>query len=374
MNPDLGPSSTRASPPLGLLESSPPRSSEEELSLLAMASALLRSRRAILRWALLGGALCAVVSLARHRTFTSESSFLPQAQRTPQSLSGIAAQLGLSLPTADGSQGPAFYVDLLQSPTILGQVVDSSYTAPSLSRGAVSLPELYRVREESAALRREKTIERLGEDVNADFDGLTNVVKLGVRSRDPELSRALNERLLTLVNHFNQETRKSRAAAEREFTERRRAEVRDDLRAAEDRLQTFLQRNRDYQQSPQLAFERERLVREISQQSQLYSTISQAFEQAKIEEVRDTPVITVLETPDVPAKADSRHLVRYIVVGVVLGIMVGVAMALAGYFGEQLRARNKDEYATFAALRRAALRDLTRPMRLFGRSRSDDDG
>jgi uncharacterized protein involved in exopolysaccharide biosynthesis len=373
VNPDLGPSPTRASPPIGLLESSPPRPSEEELSLLAMASALLRSRRAILLWALLGGALCAVVSLARHRTFTSESSFLPQAQRTPQSLSGIAAQLGLSLPTADGSQGPAFYVDLLQTPTILGQVVDGRYTAPNLSRGPVSLSELYRVHEESAALTREKTVERLDKDVNAYFDGLTNVVKLAVRSRDPELSRELNQRLLDLVNHFNQETRKSRAAAEREFTERRRAEIRADLRAAEDRLQTFLQRNRDYLQSSQLSFERERLVREISQQSQLYSTVSQAFEQAKIEEVRDTPVITVLEIPDVPAKPDSRNLVRYIVVGVVLGIMVGVALALTRYFGEQLRARNADEYATFASLRRAALRDLTRPMRLFGRSRNGDD-
>jgi uncharacterized protein involved in exopolysaccharide biosynthesis len=322
----------------------------------------------------MGGALCAVVSLARHRTFTSESSFLPQAQRPPQSLSGIAAQLGLNLPTADGSQGPAFYVDLLQSPTILGQIVDGRYEAPRLSRGPVSLSELYRVREESAALTREKTIERLDKDVGADFDGLTNVVKLAVRSRDPELSRELNERLLTLVNHFNQETRKSRAAAEREFTERRRAEVRADLRAAEDRLQTFQQRNRDYGQSPQLTFERERLVREISQQSQLYSSVSQAFEQAKIEEVRDTPVITILETPDLPAEADSRHLVRYIVVGVVLGIVVGVVAALARYFGEQLRARNTDEYATFASLRRAALRDLTRPMRLFGRSRNGDDG
>ena len=372
MSPDRDPSPTRAGPSLGWVESAPRAAAEEELSLLAMASAILRSRRAIFGWALLGGALCGLYSLVRHRTFTSESSFLPQVQRPAQSLSGIAAQLGLSLPNMDNSQGPAFYVDLLGSETILGQVVDSSYTAPRLRAGRVSLADLYRIRPKTPALRREETIERLAKDVDADFDARTNVVKLSVRSRDPQLARQLNERLLTLVNRFNQETRQSRAAAEREFTERRRAEVRADLRSAEDRLQSFLQRNREYAQSPPLNFEHDRLAREINQQSQLYSTVSQAFEQAKIEEVRDTPVITVLEAPDVPAKPDSRRLVRNLLLGVVIGSLVGISAALARFFGEQLRTRNVAEYATFAALRRAAVRDLTRPLRLLGRSRSDD--
>jgi uncharacterized protein involved in exopolysaccharide biosynthesis len=237
----------------------------------------------------------------------------------------------------------------------------------------VKLPDLYRIdADDPPALRRVETIERLAKDVDVDVNSGTNVVSLEVRSRDPELSRQMSERLLALVNQFNQQTRKSRAAAEREFTERRRAEVRADLRAAEDQLQVFLQRNRVYAQSPQLAFERERLIREISQQSQLYSTVSQAYEQAKIEEVRDTPVITILEAPDVPARPDPRRLVRNLALGIVLGGMVGIAIAFARFFGEQLRARNAAEYATFTALRRATVRDLTRPIWLLGRSRHDE--
>jgi uncharacterized protein involved in exopolysaccharide biosynthesis len=372
MNPDFGSPPTRTDSELRWAGG--PLPSGEELSLLAFASALLRARRAVLACALAGAAFFAAVALVRHRTFTSESSFLPQAKRTPQGLSGIAAELGLNIPSLDGSQGPEFYGDLLRSKTILGEVVDGKYTAPRLRpTGTVNLPDLYRIDPDDApALRREEAIERLAKDVDVDVNSGTNVVSLEVRSRDPELSRQMSERLLTLVNQFNQQTRKSRAAAEREFTERRRVEVRADLRAAEDRLQAFLQRNRVYAQSPQLAFERERMIREISQQSQLYSSVSQAYEQAKIEEVRDTPVITILEAPGVAAKPDSRRLVRNLALGIVLGGMVGIAIAFARFFGEQLRARNATEYATFAALRRATVRDLTRPVWLLGRSRHDE--
>jgi uncharacterized protein involved in exopolysaccharide biosynthesis len=372
MTPDFVPDPARAE--ADLQRTRRPMPSEEELSILAALSAVLRARRAVLACALAGALVAVGVALARHRTFTSHSSFVPQAQRLSQGLGGLAAQLGFNLPNLEGAQGPSFYGDLLQTKTILGEVVDTSYTAPRLAPGGtVRLADVYRVDpDDPPAVRRVEAIKRLEKNLDVDVNSATNVVTLEVRSRDPELSRQINQRLLLLLNQFNQETRQSRAAAEREFTERRRSEVRADLRAAEDRLQKFLQSNRDYSHSPQLVFERDRLSREISQQSQLYSTVSQAYEQAKIEEVRDTPVITILEAPDLAAKPDSRRLIRNLLLGLVLGGMVGMVVAFVRFFGEQLQARNAPEYAAFSALGRATVRDLTRPMWLLSRRRPDD--
>jgi hypothetical protein len=46
-------------------------------------------------------------------------------------LPGLAAQFGLTLPTSDGGQSPAFYADLLTSHEILGALVDTRFEHPS---------------------------------------------------------------------------------------------------------------------------------------------------------------------------------------------------------------------------------------------------
>ena len=125
----------------------------------------------------------------------------------------------------------------------------------------------------------------------------TGVVELEVTAGNPGLAQEINQRLIDLVNEFNLRTRQSQAANERAFTERRLEEVRQELRATEDGLQSFLQRNRDYTNSPALTFQVERLQREVSMRQEVFTTLAQEFQQAKIEEVRDTPVITVVEAP-----------------------------------------------------------------------------
>ena len=65
--------------------------------------------------------------------------------------------------------------------------------------------------------------------------------------------------MLDLVSEFNLEKRQSQAAAERKFTEERSEQARTELLDAENRLQRFLQRNRDFGNDPSLTFERDRL-------------------------------------------------------------------------------------------------------------------
>ena len=100
---------------------------EEELSFLRLANVVLRHRRMVVGWGLLVFALVVGLTLYFPRTYTSRSSFMPQARKATSSLSGIAAQFGLAMPTSDGSQSPAFYADLVQSRGILGSVVDTPF-------------------------------------------------------------------------------------------------------------------------------------------------------------------------------------------------------------------------------------------------------
>jgi uncharacterized protein involved in exopolysaccharide biosynthesis len=341
-----------------------PRESEQELSLLGLANVLLRHRRLVGGLSLLGVALAVGITLLLPRSFTSRSGFMPQTRNPTAALSGLAAQFGLALPTSEGGQSPSFYADLLESRTILGTVVDSRFeyqTAGGRVRG--TLVELYGAKGKTPALRREAAIRSLEGDVEATTVQKTGMVNLAVTANQPELALQINQRLVELVNQFNLRSRQSQAGKERQFTEQRLAEVRQDLRAAEDRLQRYLQRNRDYRNSPELTFQVDRLQREVDMQQQLFTTLAEAYEQAKIEEVRDTPVITVVQSPELPVRPDSRWLVAKALLGLLVGLLLGAGIAFWKSYALNSERLAPSEAAEFAVLRREALRDLLHPWR-----------
>jgi uncharacterized protein involved in exopolysaccharide biosynthesis len=342
----------------------------EQISIVELLTVLLRRRGLIVASALVTLAIVVGVTLAWPRSYTSESIFVPQQRKTPAGLTGLAAQLGVMLPNVDAGQSPAFYADLLGSRELLGAVVDTKYAYQS--DGALvtrTLLDVYHPWGATAAIRRERAIKKLGDHIDAKAITRTGVVTVSVTTPSAELSQQVNQRLLDLLNEFNLQSRQSTAAAERRFTEQRLQEVQADLRQAEDRLQTFLQRNRDYRNSPELTFERDRLDREVTLKQTLFSQLTQAFEQSRIEEVRDTPVITIVEHPYLPVRPDTRYVLLKGLVALILGGLIGVGLALGREFFGRAQRADASTFAEFVALRRQLGRELLRPWLSFKRSR-----
>ena len=340
----------------------------ESISLLTLVSTGLTHRVTILRSAI---AVCAAVTLVGvllPRWYTASASFVPQARRNPSNLSaGLAAQLGINLPQ-DPAQSPAFYIDFLKSRPILGAVVESTY---AFVAGGVpirgTLIDLYKIREKTDILSREEAIDELEQVVFARMNPRSGVVTVEVRSRYADLSAQICRRLLELLNAFNLETRQSQAAAERRFIEGRLQEVRQELRRAEDGLQKFLLQNRDYRNSPELTFQQDRLAREVTMQQQLFTGLSQSYEQARIEEVRDTPVITVLDAPRVPGRPDRRGLRTRGVLALLVGGVLGLLVASWKEYMHEVSVKEPGAFDRFARLRRRAWDDVRRPWRLLKR-------
>lgn len=345
----------------------------DEISVLSLVNVVLRHRGLVAAVALLCFVTVLVLTLLQPRMYLSESALLPKSREGVSNIAGIAAQFGFNVPTTESTESPEFYEELLQTRHILGQAVETKYIFETRSgRMSGTLVELFEIDEDTEALRKEGAVEELRENVEVDVHE-TGVVSLGVTTRYATLSQLVNRRLVELMQQFNLQTRQSQAGAERRFTEQRLKEVQQDLRSAEDRLQSFLQRNRDYRNSPVLAFEQERLAREVSRQQSLYTSLSEAYESAKIEEVRDTPVLTIVEPPQLPIRPEARGTIKKGLLALAVGLLVGVLLA----FGRDLLARSRhqsaDEFEEFAALRRAALDDLLHPWRplrrLFRRRR-----
>lgn len=355
----------------------PPASAgrDADVSVLGMVNVLLHHRTLIIAMSLLLAVPTAVFTLTRPRTYSSISSFMPQSKRPASAAAGLAAQFGLTMPGSEPGQSPAFYAELVRSAEILGPVVDHQYeTRTARGPATQTLVELYGAEDlisgPTPALRRDAAIERLKRSLGVSVTK-TGLVRVTVTAQDPSLAQQINAHILTRLNQFNLENQRGQAAAERRFVERRLEEVRRDLRDAEDRLQLFLQRNRAYSQSPELTFQQERLAREVSLQQQLHTTLAQSYEQAKIEEVRDTPVITTVERPNFALRPNRRGTVTRTLTALVVGALFGVVLAFFRAFTRGAKPERTTELDEFSMLREAAMDDLRHPwrpvLRMLGR-------
>ncbi|HVF38663.1 MAG TPA: GNVR domain-containing protein, partial [Gemmatimonadaceae bacterium] len=322
---------------------------EDEVSLFAVGTMLLRNRWRIIRWMLIGGALTAVLVFIKPAQFVASASFIPQGtDPTRSGLASIAGQLGLSLPTGGQNLSPDFYAQLLRSRMLLLQIARQTFTVAELGGQKRTFDQLFEIKGETRAEREERAVRVLRKIISSSAGKTTNVVELSVVTKWPSVSLAIASALVEAVGEFNVKTRQGQAAAERRFVEGRLSAARAELRAAEDRLQNFLQMNREFARSSELSFERERLQRDMMLQQQVFTSLTESVEEVRIREVRDTPVITIVEPPSAETIPKSQKPAFYILLGLFIGAFVGAVLTLISEALHRRRQQGDSEAEEFA--------------------------
>jgi uncharacterized protein involved in exopolysaccharide biosynthesis len=337
---------------------------DDEISLLALGSVLLRWRRTIVGLCVVGAALGLWNRLSKPREYQSSATFIPQGAQGGASGLALAASLGFNIASAGGAWGPPMYVVLIQSRALLEPIALDTVVVVEEGGRRMALMDLLQItaptRERAVTL----AVGALNGMIAAREEKKLGGVTVSVKTKWPSVSLALANRLVQRVNQFNLETRRSQAVLERQFVEARAVESERVLRDAEDRLQAFLQANRDIGGSPGLAFERDRLQREVTRRSLLYTSWLQSREEARIREIRDTPVITVFENPRLAFEAVPRNLARKAILGGIAGTMLGVLFAfLADALAGARRSRREDAREFFQLIENATPKALKRKAR-----------
>ncbi len=340
---------------------------DDEVSLVQIMSVLLRQRVIILRAVVLFTGIGLVLALTTSSLYTSSASFLPESSGgAPSGAVALAQQFGFSV-GGGGERSPQFYADLVTSDEILRQVVTRSFPRTPTEEGSdeVDLFTHYEVVGATEEERIERAIYALSRDLSVTTDRDTGIVRFSITTSDPVLSRGMAALVLELVNDFDLTTRRSQASAERLFSGERLTQLTGELREAEDSLMNFSLENRLFGNSPPLQLEFERLQRAVGRREALVTSLAQAHESARIEEVRNTPVITLIESPRVPALRDPRGRVRTVAVGLVTGTILGAFLAFVRNYREEDHMKEDPRLAGLSALWSEAVNDVTR---LFHRS------
>jgi uncharacterized protein involved in exopolysaccharide biosynthesis len=326
-----------------------PRAEEQEAgqtSLFAMGTTILRKRWRIMRWTLAGAVIAALLTFTSPTVYSATASFIPQGTDPGRAsnLQSLAGQLGVSLPSTNQQLSPEFYVKLLKSRELLRTIVRDTLVVQEMGGRRVPFLDLFDVAGKTQTRREEVGVRMLMRNVGAASSKTTGVVDFSVTTKWPSVSVAIANALVDGLNRFNQRMRQEQAGAERKFVEGRLNIAGADLRAAEDRLEDFQRTNRQFANSPDLSFQRDRLQRDISLKQQVFTSLTQSYEEVRIREVRDTPVITLVEEPAVPNIPEASGRLWAIVLGILLGTFIGVVSAL---FSESINRHRRagDAYA-----------------------------
>jgi len=272
--------------------------------------------------------MAAVLAFLKPTLYSATASFIPQGADPGRSgLAGLAGQLGVALPATGQALSPDFYVKLVRSRELLRAVVRDTFVVQEMGGRRIPFLSLFDINDSTASRREEEGVRLLMTMIKASATKTTGVVEFSVATKWPSVSVAIATAVVNGINDFNQRMRQEQAGAERKFVETRLGIAGSDLRAAEDRLEDFLRTNRQFANSPDLSFQRDRLQRDVALKQQVFTTLTQSYEEVRIREVRDTPVITLVEEPSVPTLPEPSGRLLTVLLGLLFGGFLGVASA-----------------------------------------------
>jgi uncharacterized protein involved in exopolysaccharide biosynthesis len=299
---------------------------DEMATLRHIGAALLTRWKLILALAVAGAAIAAVWSLLATPRYRSTLKFALDEQSAVPSLGGLAALAGQFRLSAGGPRSLEFYAEVLTGRDLIDALVYDSFPVPSEpSRSAPLIEILDFSGPDSGMALADARAYLVDEAVSTSTNTQTGTITLDVRLPDPRLAAAVAARIYERLGIFNVETRRSAATERRRFTDRELARARQELGAAEAELRDFLEANRAGLESPRLSVRQQQIRRRVQVLEEVFSELSREAQSARIDEVRDTPVFTLVQAPDVPIYREYPLRTRMTLVGGLLGATAAIA-------------------------------------------------
>jgi uncharacterized protein involved in exopolysaccharide biosynthesis len=246
-----------------------------------------------------------IISLLLTESFKSTAVILPDTDKSKLStlggLSDLASMAGVS--TGDVSI-VKLYPTIIKSESVLKNVLYKKYQSKEFA-DSVDLIQLWKIQAKTPELSYETGLKTLQDGLIVSSDIKLNVVTLEISTEEPQLSADILNTVIAELDKFIRTKKKTNASEQRKWIEGRLAEVKNDLETSENRLKDFRMSNRIVATSPQLLLEQERLLREVQINTTLYTELKKQYELIKIEEIKNIPLISVLDYARPAAKKDK---------------------------------------------------------------------
>jgi len=111
-----------------------------------------------------------------------------------------------------------------------------------------------------------------------------------------------------------------------------------------------MDRNRRIENSPALQLEQQRLGREVAVLMGVFTTLKQQLETTKIQEVKESDYVVVLDPPEVPLVRSKPNKKLMVLMAGILGIGLGIVLAFIREYAANSEKEEKDKMSEVKAL------------------------
>ena len=218
-------------------------------------------------------------------------------------LSGLAALAGVKVGEVAATE---IYQNLLHSESVLRPVIYDRYLTKEYP-DSVNLIQYFKVKTEdpNPEIQKRKRFLEINELltkalISTDIDRMTKIMTVKVTMPEAQLSADVVNNLVESLDQYIRTKRKSYATEQRYYLEKRVEQIKDSLSICETKLRDFREENRMIVQSPNLLLQQGRLMRNIEIQQNVYIELTKQLELAKIDEIKDAPILNIKEIAQNP--------------------------------------------------------------------------
>ena len=236
--------------------------------------------------------------------YKSTATLLPETQKDKLSALGqfadIASLAGVNVP---GSEIARLYPTIVNSETILRNVILKKYKTNAFA-DSVNLMEYFEYTDDTPEKNMAKMLNKLKGLLSASYDNKTSVVTISLEMPEPEFAATVLNAVIAELDGFMRSKRVTNAGEQVKWIAVRIKEVEAEMKAAEEKLKDFRERNRRIADSPQLLMEEGRLARDVQVKGTVYIELKKQYELAKLEEIKNITIVNVLDPGRAPVKKE----------------------------------------------------------------------
>src|ERR1041385_456851 len=290
---------------------------------------LLEVRKKWFKRTLVIAVAATVISFLIPSKFRSSTSIVTQNSDNSLSLLGSFADIASLAGINVTSVSPVdLYPAIISSDIILSEVLREKFHPLGLD-SAVMLYDILGIQQDDSLERIEDGLKYFRENVlDLSSDKKTGIVTVEIETRYADLSASVVNSLVRHLDEYMRLKRRTTATEQRAFIETRLQQVDHELLEAEDSLRLFKERNRSRVASPELQMEESRLSRKVDIALVIFTELKKQYELVKIEEVKNTTIIQVLDEGRIPARRSWPKRGLIVLMTTFLGSLVVMAHLL----------------------------------------------